>query len=133
MGSPRYSEDLDLDVDATILRHYQIPPFMVSHYGQAAAYRQKVEALASRRITQARDVFDLHLLVASGGVPEVTDGNTAALAKRAALNAMTIGFDVFSGQVLSHMHPDTRSQYDSADVWESMVLTVVRALEEAQP
>jgi len=47
---------------------YELPPFMSSHYTPAAAFMQKIMTLATRRETQARDVFDLHLLIASGAV-----------------------------------------------------------------
>ena len=45
---------------------HQLPPLMVSHYDAGAALRQEVGALAGRREPQARDVFDVHLLVAGG-------------------------------------------------------------------
>ena len=39
-------------------------PILANHYTPRAAYRQKVEALITRSVTQARDVFDLYLLTA---------------------------------------------------------------------
>ncbi len=53
-------------VDSRLIHGYQLPPLMVSHYRAGAALRQKVGALANRRELQARDVFDLHHLIAAG-------------------------------------------------------------------
>ena len=53
-------------LDPSIIARHRLTPFMVSHYGAAAALEQKVRALAHRTETQARDVFDVHHLIASG-------------------------------------------------------------------
>jgi hypothetical protein len=111
------------------ISRYSLTPFMVSHYAPEAAYLQKVEALATRRATQARDVFDLHLLVLSGRVRVRPEDQTLPFAARAAQNAMSVTFGVFRSQVLSYLDPDRQGQYDSRDVWDTMVLAVARALE----
>ena len=51
-------------LDPAIIARHRLTPFMVSHYGAAAALEQKVRALAHRTETQARDVFDVHHLIA---------------------------------------------------------------------
>ena len=51
-----------------LIRAYRLPPLMLSHYDAAAAFRQKVGALAGRAETQARDVFDLHHLLGIGAL-----------------------------------------------------------------
>lgn len=112
-------------VDPSVARGYQLPPFLVSHYGAAAALRQKIGALAGRRETQARDVFDLHVLLASGAPRPVRDDEIAA---RACANALSVDFGTFRSQVLSYLEPDARSQYDSPSAWDAVVLEVVDAL-----
>ena len=118
-------------MDATFIREYQLVPLMLSHYGATAALRQKAGALANRRETQARDVFDLHLLLASGADVDVRlDG---ALVKRAIENALSVDFGLFKSQVLGYLAPEEQARYDSEAVWESMVLEVVEALGGRQP
>ena len=56
-------------VDSEILRRYRLYPVLVQHYGMTAAFGQKVAALAGRTVTQARDVFDLKLLLDRGAEP----------------------------------------------------------------
>jgi hypothetical protein len=112
-------------VDPNVARGYQLPPFLVSHYDAAAALRQKIGALSGRRETQARDVFDLHLLLASGAPLPVRDDEITA---RACANALSVDFGTFRSQVLSYLEPDARSQYDSPSAWDAVVLEVVDAL-----
>jgi hypothetical protein len=89
---------------------------------------QKVEALATRPLTQARDIFDLHLLLSSGVVVDNGDPRLREYGDRAANNALGVSFGVFKAQVAFYLHPDTRARYDSADVWDEMVVDVSRRL-----
>jgi hypothetical protein len=57
-------------VDPELLRRYRLPPILVQRYLPEAAFRQKIEALAYRKQTQARDVFDLNLLLDTGAGKE---------------------------------------------------------------
>jgi predicted nucleotidyltransferase component of viral defense system len=120
-------------IDAEVARLHRLPPLMVSHYGAAAAYRQKVGALAGRRETQARDVFDLHHLLATGAGAEAIRELGPRVAERACTNALTVDFATFKSQVLAYLHPDEQGRYDSASVWESIVLEVVEALGRGGP
>lgn len=118
-------------VDPVVARAYQLPPFMVGHYGLAAALRQKVGALAGRRETQARDVFDLHHLLARGATPRERPGGDGGAAERACVNAMAVDFGTFKSQVLAYLEPEAQAQYDSPSVWDTIVLEVVEALRGA--
>ncbi len=71
---------------------------MVSHYDAATAFGQKVGALAGRRETQARDVFDLHQLLAAGGAAGAVEERDPRVAGRAIANAMTVDFGMFKSQ-----------------------------------
>jgi hypothetical protein len=115
-------------VDPAVARGYRLPPFLVSHYDAAAALRQKIGALAGRRETQARDVFDLHQLIASGATLRGREDRDEHIAARACVNAMSVDFGTFKGQVLSYLEPDARAQYDSPSAWGTIVLQVVDAL-----
>jgi hypothetical protein len=101
---------------------------MANHYAAHAAFEQKVEALITRKTTQARDVFDLNLLLNSGVDPHISNASINDRLEVAQSNAMSVTFDVFKAQVLSYLHPDYQAQYDSEPVWDDAVLRVVEAL-----
>ena len=118
-------------IDPQLVRTYSLTPFLANHYTSHAAYRQKVEALISRSAPQARDVFDLYLLLSTGVDSRLENFDLKERLDEAASNAMSVTFDVFKGQVLSYLHPDYQPDYDSQDVWDGMVLKVIEAIEEA--
>jgi len=61
-------EDYALEpVRQEIVRPYGIPAPTANHYTAAAAIRQKIGALAGRRETQARDIWDLEHLFRTTG------------------------------------------------------------------
>ena len=116
-------------VDPGVIRAYRLPPLMASHYDAGAALRQKLGALARRTETQARDIFDLHHLIAAGALAGVVQDLNPEDAAKARANAMTIDFATFKGQVLAYLAPEDQLSYDSASVWDTVVLEVVTALE----
>ena len=59
-------------IDAEIARPYRRLPYPCPHYTGAAAVVQKLRALAGRPVTQARDVFDLGILIRGGHSPTGT-------------------------------------------------------------
>jgi hypothetical protein len=120
-------------VDPRVARAYQLPPLMVSHYDAAAALRQKVGALAGRRETQARDVFDVHLLLAGGATLAAGPDVDRDVLDRACVNAMGIDFGIFKSQVLAYLEADDQAQYDSSSAWDTVVLEVVDTLRRGQP
>jgi len=119
-------------VDPGVIRAYQLPPLMVSHYDAGAALRQKLGALARRTETQARDIFDVHHLIAMGAPADVVRDIDPEDAERARANAMTVDFATFKGQVQAYLAPEDQAHYDSASVWDTVVLEVVTALEAAR-
>jgi predicted nucleotidyltransferase component of viral defense system len=116
-------------VDPTLIGTYRLTPFMASHYGAAAALRQKVGALAHRKETQARDVFDLHHLLAIGTPAETLQGVNPETTALARARAASIDFPVFKSQVLSYLGADDQARFNASDAWETMVLEVLEALE----
>ncbi len=119
-------------VDPLVIQAHGLSPIMSNHYAAQAAFEQKVEALITRKTTQARDVFDLNLLLNSGVEPYVSKASMKARLAEAQTNAMSVTFDLFKAQVLSYMHPDYQPQYDSEPVWDDAVLRVVEALSEEE-
>jgi predicted nucleotidyltransferase component of viral defense system len=120
-------------VDGEIIRTYELYPVLAQHYSREAAFRQKIIALSRRSATQARDIFDLKLLLDGGAGKEKLPADVAAEIPRAVENAMTIGFDDFSGQVRAYLAADYQDLCVSRQAWNSLQDGVVRALEERSP
>jgi hypothetical protein len=118
-------------LDSALVALYGLTPFMVSHYGAAAALRQKVRALAHRTETQARDVFDVHHLIAAGAPREALRDLDRDDLAQARARAGTINFATFKSQVLSYLAVEERPRYDSADGWDILVLEMLEVLDGA--
>jgi predicted nucleotidyltransferase component of viral defense system len=115
-------------VDANLIRSYELAPILASHYHREEAYLQKVAVLASRRQIQARDAFDLYLLLTSGVDQAVVYDKAVKYFDKARENAWAISFDMFKSQVVSYLHPEYQAQYTSPELWDSMILKVIAAL-----
>ncbi|MBZ5782466.1 hypothetical protein, partial [Klebsiella aerogenes] len=77
---------------------------------------QKIHALSDRPEPQARDVFDLNLLLAR---PEAAATKLSAEAKKwlppAIEHAMSISFDSYAAQVVAFLDPEQRELFDTRD------------------
>jgi predicted nucleotidyltransferase component of viral defense system len=117
-------------VERAALRPYGLPPFLATHYAAHAAITQKVHALAGRAEPQARDVFDLNLLLARedaaglaltdterGWVPEAVD------------RAMSVSFDDYVSKVVAYLEPEQAELFSGRDAWNAMQEEVVTRLE----
>lgn len=115
-------------VDPELIRNYHLSPIMANHYDSHSTYEQKVEALITRSTTQARDIFDINLLLNAGVDIKISSSKLKSRLHEAESNVMSVTFDIFKSQVLSYLHPDYQKQYDSESVWDDMVLKVVEAI-----
>ena len=118
-------------LEPALVGAYQLATFMASHYGAAAALRQKTGALAHRTETQARDLFDVHHLLASGAPRETLREMDAETLDLARSRAASIGFPMFRSQVWTYLASDDQPRFGSPDIWDTMVLEVLEALDEA--
>ena len=120
-------------VDSELLRRYRLPPILVQRYLPEAAFRQKIAALADRKQTQARDVFDLNLLLDAGAGKEPLPQPLVKSLPKAVENAMEVGYDEFAGQVLAYLEADYQDHYRERKVWEQIQERVTQELEALQP
>ena len=120
-------------VDRELLRRYRLPPILVQRYLPEAAFRQKIGALVSRKQTQARDVFDLSLLMDAGAGKEPLPQPLVKFLPQAVENAMGVGYDEFAGQVLAYLEPDYQDHYRERQVWEQIQERVTQTLDALQP
>lgn len=117
-------------VERAALQPYGLTPFLATHYTTAAAIAQKIHALAGRTEPQARDVFDLNLLLAR------TDADAVRLtdAQRvwtpdAIERAMSISFDDYTSKVVSYLDPTQAELFEGRSAWDAMQDAVVSRLE----
>lgn len=118
-------------VSPEIVRFYELPPLMANHYGAPAVWRQKIGAILNRTAPQARDAFDLHLLLDTGLKPSPDlAGIGAADLARIRENVLAVDFGQFKSQVLSYLEPDLQARYDSEETWDALRWRIIEALGE---
>jgi hypothetical protein len=115
---------------AALLAAQQVVPFVFNHYTAPAAYRQKINALATRRQVQARDVFDLHHLSQYAAA-----GRQAppALVTQAIEQLGLVSFAMFQDQVVPFLAADLASHYGTPKAWKAMSEKVWHDLVAALP
>jgi len=116
-------------VDAEIIRTYRLYPVIVQHYSVHTAFAQKVLALALREQIQSRDVFDLQLLLDSGGAEQPLPATAAANLATAIDHALAVEYDAFAGQVLAFLEPEYQEHYGHRKAWAELQEQVVDGLE----
>ncbi len=118
-------------VSTPILAAYRMPPLIVPHYTAAAAVRQKLRALASRRQTEARDIFDLYTLSSQPDVTatDVSEGFTRAEFREARERIFAVTFEQYRDTVVNFLGPEDRAAYDSSGVWDEIRLRAASLLE----
>jgi predicted nucleotidyltransferase component of viral defense system len=116
-------------VPGRIVAPYALPSPSLRHYLAEAACLQKVEALEARNETQARDVFDLSLLLRRD--PALAAPLDPRLRERAAERAMELDYRAFRDQVLSFLDPEIAELYRDPANWEELRGFVVEHLLEA--
>jgi predicted nucleotidyltransferase component of viral defense system len=118
-------------IPAMVTKAYRVPPVIVPHYGAAAAFAQKVGALADRALPQARDVFDLHLLHTQlGPVADKSIRPAPRVVRKALDNLFSVEYRQFRDTVLEFLDHENRRTYEDPGVWDEIRLTVSRRLEE---
>ncbi|MEK6277595.1 MAG: nucleotidyl transferase AbiEii/AbiGii toxin family protein [Actinomycetota bacterium] len=126
-GEQRYELD---PVPSRIVEPYALRSPTVQHYTADAASEQKVKALAGRSETQARDVFDLELLLRRQ--PLAPGSLHPQVLKDAADRALELPYAAFRDQVLPFLDPEVADLYGTETSWEQMQTLVAEKLEEAR-
>lgn len=114
----------------SLLAEQRVVPFVFNHYTSAAAYRQKINALATRTQVQARDVFDLHHL---SRFAEAGKGAPPELVTQAIEQLSMISFEMFMEQVVPFLPADLATYYGTPEGWRNMSEQVWNDLSAALP
>jgi len=116
-------------VDNKLIQLYKIHPIFIPHYNSNTALHQKIQALIGRNETQARDLFDIHLLLQrSTETKKIIQQFTSSERKTAHDNAMNCSFDQFYSQVVTYLEPSYMKQYKDPAIWEHIVLSITEYL-----
>jgi hypothetical protein len=118
-------------VSPEIILLYELPLLMANHYPAPVVWRQKIGAIVSPTTSQARDIFDLHLLLESGLKPDksLLADSKPALAQ-AKENILAMDFGQFKSQVVSYLESDLQHHYGSEKTWDAMRWRLIEALGE---
>jgi hypothetical protein len=100
-----------------------------NHYLAPAAIRQKVRALAERKETEPRDVFDLDLLFAEHADAIKAGDVDGAVVAKAIDAAFGIPFAAFADLVVDYLEEEFVEIYNRPEVWDEMVTMVAGHLE----
>ncbi len=120
-------------VDADVLRPYGLTPTLAAHYTLPAAIAQKIRALAGRTEPQARDLFDLNLLLSLPSASQLDFLDAVQRWLPAAIErALGLSFDDYRSRVVAYLHPDQVELYSGRSVWDAMQAAVVSRLEALQ-
>lgn len=119
--------------DAPILETYGLDALEVRHYVREAAVRQKIEALGGRREAQARDVFDLQVLLPGAPTEALLQYLAEALRpdrlEEAYSRALAISYREYEGQVFEFLGEQARSRYGAESAWDEIRLRVAALIE----
>lgn len=118
-------------VDAEIARAYRKLAFQCPHYTGGTAVVQKLRALAGRPVTQARDVFDLAILIRGGHDASVPWSRLLPDDERVkALDClMGLSWPDYDGQVVEFLEMESREEYGNKGAWDSLQNLVLSRLE----
>jgi len=126
-GEERYRLEA---IPSHIVAPYALRSPSVQHYTEDAPTEQKARALAGRPETQARDVFDLDLLLHRR--PLAPGSVDSQILTKAADIALRLPYAAFRDQVLPFLEPDAVELYEAEGTWEQMQTFVAEKLEEAK-
>jgi len=118
-------------VSEIILRKYKLPPLLVPHYDIFSTVVQKIEALSSRNVIQARDIFDLYTLSTQFSLSlEKKNKIDSNKLKKAYTNIFEIDFKQFRDSVISYLSKEEQEVYNSESLWDEIRLRVAKFIEE---
>lgn len=109
------------------VNEYMIKPIFLSHYDKKSAILQKFNDLINRTEAQARDIFDLGLLL-KDYPSNVTDELNVADKEKALLNMSCVGFKEFESQVVSYLEFNAQQYYNSPESYKIICEDVARYL-----
>lgn len=135
------ADDFELaEPDSERIRRY-LPAgeaLSVQRYGRWAALRQKIEALAGRTRIEARDIFDINMLLGDAGRPETDlieflarnlERRTLELAHE---RALLLEYPDYESLVVRFLEDRVRARYRSPERWDELRLATAMLIEKVR-
>lgn len=118
-------------IDSEIARPYRRLAYRCPHYTGAAAVAQKLRALAGRPVTQARDVFDLAILIRGGHSPLAPWPQLLSRKElpQALESLMSLSWEDYAGHVVEFLDNDSRDEFGNKAAWDLMQNQILTKLE----
>lgn len=117
-----------------VLREYRLPPLLVPHYNIHATVLQKIDAIASRSVVQARDIIDLYIL--SSQYKDVGEIGRKKVEKnklvKAHENIFSVSFEQFKDTVVSFLASKDQDIFKRESTWDEVKLKTSAFIEELQ-
>jgi predicted nucleotidyltransferase component of viral defense system len=115
-----------------VLASYRMAPLIVPHYTAAAAVRQKVQALVTRRQPEARDVFDLYVLSSHAEAQKLQLSRLASTddLHQALERVDSIEYEQYRDTVVGFLPPEEQERYDDGLMWDRIRLVVIGMIEK---
>ncbi|MCL5072514.1 MAG: nucleotidyl transferase AbiEii/AbiGii toxin family protein [Actinobacteria bacterium] len=119
-------------VSDNILRSYKLIPLLIPHYNIKSTIIQKIGAIASRSVVQARDIYDLYILNSQFTDTEITEFEVIEKDKleKAYNNVFEVTFEQFQDSVVSYLPPEEQIIYGKDSSWDEIRLKAVNLIGE---
>ena len=110
---------------------YKTPPLVIPHYDLQSATIHKIEALSTRAVIQARDIFDLYILTSQYKPLKKEEIKIDGVQfKKAYENVFEVGFEQFRDTVISYLSVEDQTVYNLPSLWDEIKLKVANFIEE---
>ena len=119
-------------IDPGFALQHGLQPIALPHDPLPVAIRQKVLALVGRAAVQARDVFDLSVLLARGVDAAGALADPSLPLEAAVERAMELSYDDYAGQVVAYLASEHADMLGTRASWDALQLQVVDALGRAR-
>lgn len=120
-----FAED---NIDPEISAQYMRLAFRCQHFIGASAATQKIQALAGRPVTQARDVFDLYILYLGNHLSRPGFSRPKALLEKARECASSIHYDQYRDQVEEYLTSTGRQDFGGPTKWKQIQTQIMDQL-----
>ncbi len=119
-------------LDETVLRQYKLAPLLAPHYDSNSALAQKVNALASRKDIQARDIFDIYILSPQYSRDKSKIDLDEDSHSKAYERVFDVTFEQFKDTVVSYLSAEDGALYDRPESWEEVRIKAAQFIEEVR-
>lgn len=114
-------------MDLKLQIKYKLKPVLFNHYNLSSALKQKILALAGRKETQARDIFDLSLLIDQSNSKFAIEENLRI--KQSQENLLLVDYKQYYSQVVAYLEDEYQEFYGQKAYWEQIQEKVFTFLE----